>query len=170
MTHTRNAAYWKKQLDLTTHIEGGAFKEIYRSATLLPQKVLSNNHNGHRVASTSIYFLLEYGEFSAFHRIASDEVWHHYDGTTLCIYEIKKSGELVKHLLGKDIENGALPQVIIEAGSWFGSRVEEEGSYTLCGCTVAPGFDFEDFELAEREMLGTEYPQHRPVILELTKD
>ncbi len=168
MTVLRNAAYWKEKLGLTTHVEGGAFKETYRSAHILPKENLMPEHNGDRNASTSIYFLLEDGEFSAFHKIASDEMWHHYDGATLCIYEIKPSGELMKHLLGKDIENGAEPQVLIPAGSWFGSRVEEQGSFTLCGCTVAPGFDFADFELAEKAVLHQLYPQHTALINELT--
>ncbi|MEZ5015483.1 MAG: cupin domain-containing protein [Flavipsychrobacter sp.] len=170
MINTHTASYWKEQLDLTEHVEGGAFKEIYRSAMKLPQEVLTKEHKGDRAAATSIYFLLEYGEFSAFHRIASDEIWHHYDGGTLCIYEIKKTGELVKHLLGKNIANGEQLQVVIEAGSWFGSRVEEEGSFTLSGCTVAPGFDFGDFELAKKDVLASKYPQYTSIINELTKD
>ena len=95
-------------------------------------------------------------------------MWHHYDGTALCIYEIQTDGKLVKHLLGKDFDNGERPQVIISAGSWFGSRVEEEDGYTLCGCTVAPGFDFADFELADKPHLIQQYPQHDSIINELT--
>lgn len=162
------AQYWKDKLGLESHVEGGSFKEVYRSPLILPKANLYAEHNGERAAATSIYFLLEYGQFSAFHRIASDELWHHYDGGTLHIYEIKKSGELVTHLLGKDIDAGATPQVMIEAGSWFGSRVEVEGGYTLCGCTVAPGFDFEDFELAQQDTLSAEYPQHKDIIKTLT--
>jgi len=116
---------------------------------------------------TSIYFLLQFGEFSAFHRIASDELWHHYDGGTLCIYEITADGTLKRHLLG--IEEGALPFVMIPAGSWFGSRVEKEGSFTLCGCTVAPGFDFADFELADRQALAAQYPAHATITTEMTR-
>lgn len=163
-----SAQYWKEKLQLTSHVEGGAFREIYRSSLELPQNVLTPAHNGKRAASTSIYFLLEYGDFSAFHRIASDELWHHYDGAPLCIYEINASGELQKHLLGKDIDKGESPQVVIPAGSWFGSRVEVEDGYTLCGCTVAPGFDFDDFELADRVILSEEYPLHKDIITELT--
>src|SRR5690606_5336550 len=96
-TH-RTAQYWKEQLQLTQHVEGGAFREIYRSDISLPQKTLTAAHKGARNASTSIYFLLEYGEFSALHRIASDEIWHHYDGAALCIYEITADGMLTKHL------------------------------------------------------------------------
>lgn len=163
------AAYWKEKLEMTAHIEGGAFKEIYRAGLVLPKHVLTSAHVGDRNAMTSIYFLLEHGEFSALHRIASDELWHHYDGATLCIYEIDMSGNLFKHLLGKDIENGDMPTVLIKAGSWFGSRVEVEDAFSLCGCTVAPGFDFEDFELADRKQLQEEYPAHANLIQELTR-
>lgn len=166
-TH-RTAQYWKEQLQLTQHVEGGAFREIYRSDISLPKKTLTAAHKGARNACTSIYFLLEYGEFSALHRIASDEIWHHYDGAALCIYEITADGMLTKHLLGKDLENGEMPQVIIPAGSWFGSRVEISGAFTLCGCTVSPGFDFEDFELANRDMFSQQYPQHEHLIKSLT--
>lgn len=168
MAITYNAQYWKDRLNLESHVEGGSFREIYRAEHVLPKEVLKPGHQGSRAVSTSIYFLLEYGQFSAFHRIASDELWHHYDGTALCIYEIQTDGKLVRHLLGKDFDKGESPQVIIQAGSWFGSRVEEEGGYTLCGCTVAPGFDFEDFELADKEKLSLEYPAHTAIINELT--
>lgn len=168
MANRYSAQYWKDRLNLESHVEGGSFREIYRAEHILPKEVLKPGHNADRAASTSIYFLLEYGQFSAFHRIASDELWHHYDGTALCIYEIQTDGKLIKHLLGKDFDNGERPQVIIPAGSWFGSRVEEEGGYTLCGCTVAPGFDFADFELADKEALIQQYPQHATIINELT--
>lgn len=164
-----NAAYWKRHLQLTDHVEGGAFKEVYRSPLMLPNPLPGAGHKGARNASTSIYFLLEYGEFSAFHRIASDELWHYYDGGTLAIYEINADGILTRHLLGKDIESGAALQVVITAGSWFASRVESEGSFTLCGCTVAPGFDFEDFELAGRNDLQQQYPQHSALIASLCR-
>lgn len=164
-----SAAYWTDKLQLTAHVEGGAFKEVYRSPLVLPQDALHKEHCGPRAASTSIYFLLQYGEFSAFHRIASDELWHFYDGAELAIYEIDKAGNLTRHLLGRDIDAGAQLQVLIKAGSWFASRVEVEGGYALCGCTVAPGFDFADFELAGREQLVKEYPQHQALITELTR-
>lgn len=165
----KTAAYWKEKLGLTTHVEGGAFKEIYRSDMMLPNSVIGDEFAGDRNVSTSIYFLLEYGEFSVFHKIASDEIWHHYDGGCLHIYEINSAGELIAHLLGKDIDAGQQPQVVIPAGSWFGSRVEEKDSYTLCGCTVAPGFDFADFELADNSSLSADYPGYTSIINELTK-
>ena len=115
-----------------------------------------------------IYFLLKEGQFSAFHKIASDEMWHFYDGDPLCIYEITNSGILTKHLLGRDIDNGQSFTCVIKAGSWFGSRCEVKDRFSLVGCTVAPGFDFEDFELAKREELSKEFPDYISLIKELT--
>lgn len=163
----KTAAYWIEKLGLTQHIEGGAFREVYRSVHLLPQNVLSPQHHGARAASTSIYFLLQQGEFSAFHRIASDEIWHFYDGDILSIYEIDTNGILRTHFLGRDIDHGAALQIVIPAGSWFASRVEA-GQYALCGCTVAPGFDFEDFELANKGQLQQQFPVYSSLIEELT--
>lgn len=153
---------------MTQHVEGGAFREVYRSTHMLPQDALSLQHQGPRNASTSIYFLLQRGEFSAFHRIASDEIWHFYEGDALSIYEIDEDGILKRHLLGRDPDKGEELQACIPAGRWFASRVEE-GTYTLCGCTVAPGFDFEDFELAERALLQQQFPVHSTLIQELTR-
>lgn len=163
----RSPKYWIDRLSLIPHVEGGAFSEIYRSELVLPKNSLTIEHRGDRNAMTSIYFLLETGQFSAFHRIASDELWHHYDGGPLFIYEISPTGDLVTHKLG--IENDATPFTVIRAGSWFGSRVQAPSSYTLCGCTVAPGFDFADFELADRTTLTSLYPLHANIITELTR-
>jgi predicted cupin superfamily sugar epimerase len=169
MTVMHTARYWKEKLELASHIEGGAFRETYRSALNIQKDNLTPQHGGSRAASTSIYFLLEDGEFSAFHRIASDELWHFYDGDTLAIYEINTRGELIKHLLGRDIEKGESLQVLIPAGSWFGSKVENKGSFALCGCTVSPGFDFADFELVDGGKLREQYPQHADIIGQLTR-
>jgi predicted cupin superfamily sugar epimerase len=160
-------SYWKERLGLAKHVEGGSFKEIYRSPLILPADAVLG-HGGERAASTAIYFLLEAREFSAFHRIASDELWHFYDGDVLFIYEIDKFGVLSKHLLGKSLDGSVALQVLIPAGSWFASRVEAPGSYALCGCTVAPGFDFADFELAGRHELQKTFPAHSQIIEELT--
>jgi predicted cupin superfamily sugar epimerase len=166
-THT--ADYWREHLQLETHVEGGSFRETYRSPLLLPAATLPATFKGDRTASTGIYFLLEYEDFSAFHRIAADEMWHYYDGITLTIYEIKPGGELVVHQLGKHVHLGEKLQLVITAGSWFGSRVEVVDGYTLVGCTVAPGFDFADFELGDRAALQAEYPAHAGIIEELTR-
>ncbi len=163
------AEYWIRELDLVPHVEGGAYREVYRSPLQLPREVLTLAHKGDRSAMTSIYYLLRFGECSAFHKIASDETWHHYEGTVLCIYEITNSGQLTRHLLGKDIASGCVLTLTIKGGNWFACRVEETGGYALCGCTVAPGFDYEEFELAQRNELILQYPEHTSIISALTR-
>ncbi len=166
----KNAAYYIEKLRLSTHIEGGAFRETYRSDMSIAQEHLPAEFKGNRSASTAIYFLLKEEQFSALHRIASDELWHFYEGDTLHIYEITGDGMLVTHILGKDLEKGEAFQCVVKAGSWFGSRCEVPGGFSLVGCTVAPGFDFEDFVLADRQTLSEEYPQYQELIRELTYD
>ena len=162
------ADYYIEKLELTSHIEGGAFKETYRSNIIIPQKTLTKYFKGDRNASTAIYFLLKHGQFSALHKIASDELWHFYDGDALSIYEITVEGELKKHLLGKNLENGESFQCFIKAGSWFGSRCEVINGFSLVSCTVSPGFDFDDFVLANRTELLEKYPEYSNLITELT--
>lgn len=164
----REAAYWIQQLQLTAHIEGGAFREVYRSPLQVAAQALPGSFGATRSISTSIYFLLQQGQFSAFHRIKSDELWHFYYGDPLVVYELEADGRLTEHLLGNDPEKGQQFQCVVKAGSWFASRVQAGGDYGLVGCTVAPGFDFADFELAEREALSQEYPAYRTLIGELT--
>lgn len=162
-----SAHYWIDKLALTPHVEGGAYAEVYRAQLTIPQSHLTPQHHGSRSIMTSIYFLLQAGEFSALHRIASDELWHHYDGHELEIIEITTSAQLIHHRLGTSPT--ASPFVCISAGSWFGSRVANGGTYTLCGCTVAPGFDFHDFQLANRQELINTYPQYQHIITQLTR-
>ena len=159
----RNANYYIEQLNLASHPEGGYFKETYRSADTTTTRA------GQRSISTAIYFLLESGNFSAFHRIKSDEAWHFYDGDPLSVYIIDQSGILEEVRLGLDISAGQKPQAVVPANCWFASGVSAGGKFSLVGCTVAPGFDFQDFEMAERNKLIKEYPQHRSIITSLTR-
>lgn len=164
----KDAAYWIKQLALTDHVEGGAFREIYRSSLQFPANALPPGFEAPRAASTSIYFLLQEGQFSAFHRIKSDEIWHFYYGDPLVVYELEPDGRLKEHLLGNDPDKGQQFQCVVKAGNWFASRVQPGSQYSLVGCTVAPGFDFADFELADRTVLSKEFPAHRDLIGSLT--
>lgn len=147
------------------HPEGGFFKETYRSEEL--EKF--DGFIGSRNISTAIYFMITKGNFSAFHRIKSDEIWHFYDGSPVEIVVISPEGNLTSHQLGLDINNGQLPQAMVPAGCWFASRIADDADYALAGCTVAPGFDFQDFELADRVDLVKEFPQHEAVIRSLTR-
>ncbi len=163
------ASYWIDKLQLTAHVEGGAFREVYRSELVLPKAALPLFFQGARAASTSIYFLLEKGQFSAFHRIASDELWHFHFGDPLLIYEIGHNGRMIEHLLGPDPEKGQSFQAVVRAGSWFASVPAADSEYALVGCTVAPGFDFTEFELAEREALTAQHPEYAAIIQTLTR-
>jgi len=163
-----NAEYWINHLQLTKHIEGGWYNEVYRSTLVLNKQQLPASFSGERNSCTHIYFLLQKHGFSAFHRIKSDELWHFYAGDTLIVYEIDSSGKLIEHLLGHELEKGQSLFCVINAGNWFASRSAPGSEYALVGCTVAPGFDFEDFELADRKSLSNVYPQHADLINQLT--
>ncbi|MCG2615282.1 cupin domain-containing protein [Terrimonas sp. NA20] len=155
---------WIKHLQLNRHVEGGWYSEVYRSALTIPGQALSPVFPGDRSACTHIYFLLEKENFSAFHRIRSDEIWHFYHGDAIIVYEIDGAGSLTEHLLGNDPSKGHSLCCVIKAGNWFASRVADGGEYGLAGCTVAPGFDFNDFELAFKEQLSKEYPEQKELI------
>jgi uncharacterized protein len=163
-----NARYWIKRLRLEAHPEGGYFRQTYKAELLLPKEALPG-FGGARAASTAIYFLLEGQNFSAFHRLRSDEVWHFYAGEPLVVHVIDPLGEYSAIRLGRDLEAGQVPQAVVRAGCWFASHVENWSSFAVVGCTVAPGFDFQDFELGRREELVAKYPQHRDVIEGLTR-
>jgi predicted cupin superfamily sugar epimerase len=164
-----DATYWIDKLRLSRHVEGGAFREVYRSDLVLQRKSLPLFFQGDRNAATHIYFLLRQDEFSAFHRIAADELWHFYAGDPLLVYEIMHNGRLVTHRLGNDPEKGESFHAVIRAGNWFASAPAEGGEYALAGCTVAPGFDFADFELADRGVLVSQYPGYTDLIKKYTR-
>ena len=166
---TKDAAYWIEKLALEAHPEGGYYQQTYKADLILAKESLPPEFTGARAASTAIYFLLEGENFSAFHRLRSDEVWHFYVGATLLVHVIDEAGEYSEILLGSDPDAGEVLQAVVKAGCWFASRVKDGKSFALVGCTVAPGFDFEDFEMAKREDLVREYPQHRGVIERLTR-
>lgn len=162
----KNADFWIEQLGLEPHPEGGYYRQTYQSGEMtggLPER-----YAGPRAFSTAIYFLLEHPHFSAFHRIASDELWHFYAGSALKVWMISPQGTLSTLELGPDPSQGQSFQGVVPAGYWFASALETPGGYALVGCTVAPGFDFADFELARREELAAIYPQHRSLIERLS--
>ncbi|HEY3403280.1 MAG TPA: cupin domain-containing protein [Ohtaekwangia sp.] len=163
----RSAEYWIKHLDLQAHPEGGFYKETYRSTEGITQEGLPDRFSGDRSFSTAIYFLLRSEDRSVFHRIKSDELWHFHAGGPLHIY-VLQGDKLVTHKLGPDPEKGESLQVVIPARCWFGGKVAVENSYTLSGCTVSPGFDFQDFEIADRNHLLRTFPAQRNIIELLT--
>ena len=136
----KDANYWIDKLELQLHPEGAYFKETYRS-----KENLINKNGKLRSAATGIYFLITSDNFSAFHKIQSEEIWYFHGGSPLSVYVLLPDGELDILQIGNDIDKGQTPQAIVPAGCWFASRVEASDSYSFVGCTVAPGFDFQDF-------------------------
>lgn len=142
---------------------------MYRSDEETAAEHLPERFSGSRHHSTSIYFLLTSDTFSAFHRIKSDELWHFYEGSAVTIYMIDSEGNYSEITLGRNIESGEVLQCVIPHGVWFGAKVNAADSFCLAGCTVAPGFHFDDFELGEREELLKLFSQHKEIIEILTR-
>ena len=165
----RTAEYWVNQLGLIKHPEGGFFKEVYRATGIISKEGLPEHYGSNRNYSTSIYFLLTGNEHSAFHRIRSDEIWHFYEGDPVVIYQINEKGELSEMTLGPDFDKSMKYQFAVPSETWFAAKVTKPDGYTLVGCTVSPGFDFDDFELGRREDLIQRFPQHEEIIKLLTK-
>jgi predicted cupin superfamily sugar epimerase len=166
---TKDANYWIQKLDLQPHPEGGFYRQTYKADLVLPREALPPQFTGPRAASTAIYFLLDREDFSAFHRLRSDELWHFYIGGPLVVHVIDEHGRYSEIHLGTDPEAGQVLQAVVKAKCWFASRVRDSNAHALVGCTVAPGFDFDDFELAKRAELIECYPQHQQLIEQLTR-
>jgi len=153
-------------LNLKPHPEGGFYAETFRAA--LP--VDSREHPAPRSASTAIYFLLRSGDFSAFHSVRSDELWHHYLGDSLELTLIDAAGILQRELLGKDFTRGERPQRVAPRNVLqAASAVDGPHGFVLCGCTVAPGFDFADFEMPTRGALSAAHPAHAALFQRLCR-
>jgi uncharacterized protein len=165
----KDAQYWIEKLQLIPHPEGGFYRQTFRSELTIERAGLPSSFPGSRAASTAIYFLLSGENFSAFHRLRSDEVWHFYAGAPLIVHVISERGNYLAITLGADLDSGQALQSVVPAGCWFASHVADWKSWALVGCTVAPGFEFEDFELAKRAELVQKYPQHRALIERLTR-
>ena len=164
------AKTWIECLNLQPHPEGGWYRETYRASRRIPAGTFGVDFEGARAASTAIYYLLTPGTMSAFHRVASDELFHFHAGDPLVQHRIHPDGTHERIELGLEIDAGQSPQAVVPAGVWQGAYVRDGGAYTLVGCTVAPGFDFADFEMGRREELLRRFPQHAAVIQRLTGD
>jgi predicted cupin superfamily sugar epimerase len=151
-------------INMQPHAEGGFYCESFRAPLMiegLPQGAPRN-------ASTAIYFLLPAGTFSAFHQVRSDEVWHHYDGDPVALHILGEDGTYNQILLGPNLDAGERPQAVVLANQW--QAAEPLGiRFALCGCTVAPGFDFADFELAKRAELAARFPERAAIIARFTR-
>ena len=164
-----NAEYWIEKLKMTKHPEGGFFVETYKCNESIKEEHLPSRFKGDRSFATGIYFLITHKDFSSLHKIAADEIWHFYAGSPLTVFAFK-GDDYLEITLGNNFENNEVFQAVIPHGYWFGSRLKTntEG-FALVGCTVAPGFDFADFELGKKEKLIQEYPKHTKLIQSLTR-
>lgn len=158
-----------QHLQLKPHPEGGYYKEVYRSEGVIAADCLPHDFNSERNFCTSIYYLLQQGDYSAFHRIKSDELWHFYAGGALLLHLIDKRGNYQSSRLGNELAQGASFQVLMPAGVWFAAEPAPEISFALAGCTVSPGFDFRDFELGKAETLSAQFPAHKDLIYRLSR-
>jgi predicted cupin superfamily sugar epimerase len=165
----RDSAYWIENLALIRHPEGGYYRETYRSPFEIKMSSLPDGFDGPRSSSTAVYYLLDRGDVSVFHRLRSDEMWHFYDGHALLIHVLdeREGHSLIK--LGRALEEGEALQALVPAGRWFGAELAESDQWALVGCTVSPGFDFKDFEMARRERLLESFPAHRDLVERLTR-
>lgn len=157
------------QLQLQPHPEGGYYKEVYRSAGLIEKDCLPQKFGGNRHYATSIYYLLQKGDFSSFHRIKSDELWHFYAGGSLVLHLLSKDSGYQTITLGSNITGGETFQAVMPAGVWFAAKPTLGSDFVLAGCTVSPGFDFKDFELAKKDLLLQEFPQYEKLIVRLCR-
>jgi predicted cupin superfamily sugar epimerase len=163
------AARWIARLDLRPHPEGGYYRETYRAAESIARDALPSRYDGPRAFATAVYFLLPSGEISALHRLRSDELWFFHRGSPLRVVTLDDDGTLDEQLLGLDGDGDARFQATVAAGRWFGASVDGPDSFALVSCVVAPGFEFADFELADRATLVARHPRHAAVITRLTR-
>jgi predicted cupin superfamily sugar epimerase len=162
-----NAAFFIHHLQLKRHPEGGCYRETYRAAGMVAGNALPGGFAGARNFSTSIYYLLEQGEHSVFHKIKSDECWHFYSGQTLLIHMIDIAGHYSCTRLGDDLGAGETFKFVVTSNTWFAAEPDVDSSFCLAGCTVAPGFDFADFEIASRPELLSKFPEHSGLLKRL---
>ena len=157
------ASHLISTLGLQPHPEGGHFREVFRSAS----SVQPQDARGERSALTTIYFLLRAGEQSRLHRVASDEVWHFYEGDPLELVWAGPEGEWVQQTQLGPVSSGMAPVAVVPAGCWQAAR--PTGAYTLVGCSVGPGFDFADFQMlsdnpAAAQRVSEQHPELRPLL------
>jgi predicted cupin superfamily sugar epimerase len=159
-----------KKLNLIKHPEGGYYRETYRSEGIIPKSVLPDTYSGNRNYATLIYYMLVGNDISCLHKLPSDEIWHFYEGSPLLIYMIDTKGKLEIITLGNEIDKGEVFHFVVKAGVWFGAEVVDKSSYSLMGCTVAPGFHFDDDIIGKRDELISMFPQYKELIMKMTND
>lgn len=147
--------------------EGGHFVETYKSEELISKLGLPERYLSERAFGSAIFYLLTPDTFSALHRLASDEIFHFYLGDPVTMLQLHPDGSSRVVTLGQDILKGQELQVVAPRGTWQGAFLNELGEFALLGCTVAPGFEYADYEAGDRETLLEQYPDQRELIVRL---
>ena len=150
-------------------VEGGYFRETYRCEETIPAAALDQRYGADRAISTAIYYLLTPDTVSKLHRLRSDEVFHFYAGDPVEMLQLLPNGSHRVVVLGSDLGKGELPQVVVPRGMWQGARLAAGGEWALLGTTVAPGFDYGDYENGDRGELSLQYPDCVDMIWALTE-
>lgn len=165
----KSADYWIEKLNLKSHPEGGYYAETYRSAEAISADCLPARYDGERNYLTSIYFLMTSESPSYIHKLKTDELWHFYAGSParIVIFDEKKGYR--SKLLGPNPDERQSFQAIVPAGVWYGAFPLGDAAYTLVGCDLSPGFDFDDFELGDRDYLLKKFPKYRNLLERLTR-
>jgi uncharacterized protein len=154
-----------RRFDLQPHPEGGYYRETYRAAQTIHRAQKANEP---RSASTAIYYMLCDGAHSRWHRLKSDEVWHFYAGEPLHVHVLDRQGKLTTHRLGNALTHpDTVFQAVVLGGDWFSAECEDPASFAVVGCTVAPGFEFSEFEVGDVAQLQAQFPAHRELIARL---
>jgi predicted cupin superfamily sugar epimerase len=158
-----------ERLGLVPHPEGGYFREVFRAATMLEHPGIPAGEDARRCSGSLIYYLLETGDFSAFHRVRwTDEIWHFYAGGPVELHTIDESGRHTVTTLHNSLGETE-PACVVPAGHWQAARLADDSPWALCGCTVAPGFEFADFEMPSGAELQRRFPAHTALIESLTR-
>lgn len=162
----------KKLLGLVPHPrEGGWYTRTYESSEILPAAIFADGrYDGPRRTVTAIYYLLEPNTFSEMHLLQSDEIFHFYAGDAVEMLQLFADGGSKRVVIGNDLAAGQRPQVVVERGVWQGSRLVPGGAWALLGCTVSPGFEFEDYSSGSREALTARWPGAAEMVARLTRD
>lgn len=158
------SSYWIQHLQLAPHPEGGFYREQYRSNIEISIKNLPIGYTAPRRIATSIYYLLRSEDISRLHRLRSDELWYFHTGSPIKIIYLDAEGKKHTNILGNNHEKAEHYSLLIPAGCIFCAEINTENSFTLVSCVVTPGFEFDDFEIFDKEDLIQAYPKHASLI------
>ncbi|XP_041349735.1 uncharacterized protein LOC121369008 [Gigantopelta aegis] len=154
--------------NMIPHPQGGYCCELYRSQDTVSQEDMSFRYSGDRSVSSSFYYLLVNEQVAKLHRLKSPGIWHFYEGSPLIIHEFVPNGDYKMHTLGPDVAKDETFQAVLPRCSWVGACLKDPKSHTLVGCTISPGYELDDFQLANRQDVLEKFPRYQKIIELLT--